>query len=104
MIDLGRAYQAVGREREASGLLEEAYEIRCRRQGPQHQATLIALDALALYCERAGRTNDALAWHTHALDIRATKFGPNNSSTVRTRNEVVRLRAALAAPTNQPAR
>jgi tetratricopeptide (TPR) repeat protein len=104
MIDLGRAYQAVGREREAFELLEEAYEIRRRCQGPQHQRTLLALDALALCCERAGRTNDALAWHTHALDIRETKLGPNNSSTVRTRNDVFRLRAALDAATNQPAR
>jgi tetratricopeptide (TPR) repeat protein len=103
MIDLGRAYQAVGREREAFELLQEAYEIR-RRLGPQHETTLIAMDALALSCERAGRTNDALAWRTHALDIRETKLGPNNSSTVRTRNEVFRLRAALGAATNQPAR
>jgi tetratricopeptide (TPR) repeat protein len=104
MIDLGRAYQAVGREREAFKLMEEAYEIRRRRQGPQHQKTLIALDALALCYERAGRTNDALAWHTRALGLRETKLGPNNSSTVRTRNEVFRLRAALGAATNQPAR
>ena len=103
MIDLGCAYQAIGREREAFELMEEAYEIR-RRQGPQHRQTLIAMDVLARSCERAGRTNDALAWHTRALGLRETKLGPNNSSTVRTRNEVFRLRAALGAATNQPAR
>ena len=103
MIDLGRAYQAVGREREAFELMEEAYEIR-RRQGPQHETTLIAMDALARACERAGRTNDALGWHARALGVRETKLGPNNSSTVITRNEVLRLRAALGSATNQPAR
>ena len=45
-----------------------------------------------------------LAEFTRALDIRETKLGPNNSSTVRTHKEVFRLRAALGAATNQPAR
>ena len=110
MIDLGRAYLAVGREREAFRLLEEAYEIRRQAQGQQHTATLIAIDALGRACERAGRTNDALAWHTLALRLREAKLGPDQgsspgrASTVHTRNEVLRLRAALGMPTNQPPR
>lgn len=110
MIDLGRAYLAVRREREAFTLLEEAYEIRRQAHGHQHAATLIAIDALARSCERAGRTNDALTWHTLALRLREEKLGPEQSllggmsSTVRSRNDVLRLRAALGMPTNQPAR
>ncbi len=109
MIDLGRAYLAVGREREAFTLLENAYEIRRRVQGQQHAATLIAIDALARSCERAGHTNDALTWHTQALRLREEKLGPDQSllgggsSTVRSRNEVLRLRAALGMTTNSPA-
>lgn len=109
MIDLGRAYLAVGREREAFTLLENAYEIRRRVQGQQHAATLIAIDALARSFERAGRTNDALTWHTQALRLREEKLGPDQSllgggsSTVRSRNEVLRLRAALGMTTNSPA-
>lgn len=110
MADLGRVYLAVGREREAFTLLEQAYEIRRQVQGHQHAATLNAIDVLARSCERAGRTNDALTWHTLALRLREEKLGPDQSllggasSTVRSRNDVLRLRAVLGMPTNQPAR
>jgi tetratricopeptide (TPR) repeat protein len=108
MADLGRVYLAVGREREAFTLLEQAYEIRRQEQGPQSAATLLTIDVLARSYERAGRTNDALTWHTLALRLREAKLGPDQilfpgqGSTVRSRRDVLRLRAALGMPTNQP--
>jgi tetratricopeptide (TPR) repeat protein len=110
MIDLARVYLAVAQEEKAFALLREAYEIRRSAQGPQHQATLVAVDSLARSFEVAGRTNDALAWHTLALQLREAKLGPDHtlgpgqSSTVRSRNDVLRLRAALVGETNQPGR
>lgn len=109
MIDLAVAYLAVGRKETGFAMLKEGYEIRRRAQGPQHRATLQAIDVLARSCERNGRTNEALAWHTLALQLREAKLGPNHTlgprqpSTVRTRNDVLRLRAALEGMTNPPA-
>jgi tetratricopeptide (TPR) repeat protein len=106
MLDLGRVYLAVGQEKKGFAVLREAYELRRRAQGPQHQATLVAVDSLARSFERVGRTNDALAWHTLALELREAKLGPEHalgpgqSSTVRSRNDVLRLRAVLGGTTN----
>jgi hypothetical protein len=107
MIDLAGAYLAVGRKDAGFAMLKEGYEIRRRAQGPQHHATLLAIDVLARSCERDGRTNEALTWHTLALQLREAKLGPDHllgprqPSTVRTRNDVLRLRAAMGGITNQ---
>jgi hypothetical protein len=109
MIDLGVVYLVTGQTNKAFAMMRESYEIRRRAQGPRHQSTLLAIDALARYSERSGHTNDALVWHTLALQLREAKLGSNHnlgpglSSTVRSRNDVLRLRAALEGTTNQQA-
>jgi tetratricopeptide (TPR) repeat protein len=79
---LGSTYYALGLYQEAIPLQEEVLDYRLAASGPEHPATLAAMNSLSVSYAGAGRLEDALAMQEQVLPLHRKVLGPEDAATL----------------------
>ena len=88
LAQVSAAYRERGRYREAIPLMRQCLVANEQAYGPEHPATLTAINNLAFFCKEGGERDEAQGLYLRALEASERVLGPDHPDTLVTINSL----------------